>query len=156
MEEAAYLALGSHSDQLCKVPAFKQINKQTNKPVLLNFSLCPKDITKYFQDNPAPFALSCQSEVNYTPVLDILKHHLMQNNFLVLRQYWEVRKPVIALGDARGWHRQAESALSSEPGTVVLSVCRHTIFLFQSSLFLSCGAPSLFSLNVFMCNCQKV
>lgn len=89
-------ALASYSDQLCKVRVFKQTSKQTKKPVLCNFPLCPKDITKHFKDTPTLLAPSCQSGVNHTPILDILKHHLKQNNFLALRQGWEVCTLVIA------------------------------------------------------------
>lgn len=55
-----------------KVGVFKEINKH----VLLNFLLCPKDLTKHFKVTPTLLALSYQSEVNYTPVLEVLKHHL--------------------------------------------------------------------------------
>lgn len=63
--------LESHSDQMYKNCVFKQINK-----LVLNFLFCSNDIKKYFKVHPYLPCPSYQSELNYTPVLEVLKHHL--------------------------------------------------------------------------------
>lgn len=63
-----------------KVCIFKQINK-----LVLNFLLCPKDITKRFKVTLTLLAPLTRNEVNYTPVVEVLKHHLKESNFLALR-----------------------------------------------------------------------